>query len=75
MKHIDRRTNMGGGTVKFSDQLRAARTDAGLTQADCASRLGISKSAIEKWESGIKTPHTITQEGALLRIGKRGTQP
>ena len=58
--------------VKFAEQLRAARTNAGLTQADCADRLGISKSAVEKWEAGIKTPHSITQEGALLRIGKRG---
>lgn len=40
--------------------LRAARTDAGLTQLELSSRLGCSRSLIAQWETGRSRP-TLSQ--------------
>jgi DNA-binding transcriptional regulator YiaG len=54
----------------FADQIKNERERLGLTQAGAAALLGVSKSVIEKWESGQRTPLEITQEGALARLRK-----
>lgn len=54
--------------MKFADQLRSERERLGLTQSGAAALLGVSKSVIEKWESEMRTPLEITQEGALARL-------
>jgi transcriptional regulator with XRE-family HTH domain len=36
--------------------LKAARVNAGLSQKDAASRLGVSKCTLSKWERGISMP-------------------
>ncbi len=36
--------------------LRQARLDAGLTQAEVAERLGTTQSAVARWERGAVTP-------------------
>ena len=61
--------------MTFPEKLLSERQRLGLTQAGAAALLDISKSALEKWEAGIKTPLALTQEGALARLrvaGKRG---
>lgn len=36
--------------------MRAARTNAGLTQEEASKRLGISETTLRNWESGKSTP-------------------
>ena len=56
--------------MTFSEHLIAQRQLLNLTQAKAAELLGISKSALEKWEAGVKTPKPLTQEGAIARFEK-----
>ena len=56
--------------MTFPQKLQSERLRLSLTQAEAASILGISKSALGKWETGVKTPKELTQEGALARLGK-----
>lgn len=57
------------------DDLRAARLRAGMTQAEVASRLGTTQSAVARWERGAVTPSLdaasryATAVGADLVIG------
>ena len=39
--------------------LKAARTDAGLTQAELADRVGVSRKTINTVENGVFTPSTL----------------
>ena len=57
--------------MSFSEQLKTTRESLGLTQAEAAALLDISKSALEKWEAGAKVPKTLTQEGALARLARQ----
>ena len=56
--------------MTFPEQLLAERHRLNLTQAKAAALLGISKSALEKWEAGVKTPKLLMQEGAMARCAK-----
>jgi DNA-binding transcriptional regulator YiaG len=38
------------------EQIRAARKEAGLTQAKLAEKLGVSLRTIESWEAGVRQP-------------------
>jgi excisionase family DNA binding protein len=38
------------------EQIRAARKEAGLTQAELAEKLGVSLRTIESWEAGVRQP-------------------
>lgn len=44
----------GGETVK--EAIKAARDQAGLTQAELAEKLHITQSAVSHWEQGIGMP-------------------
>jgi DNA-binding transcriptional regulator YiaG len=54
--------------MKFPDQIKTERERLGITQAQAASILSVSKSVLAKWEIGDRTPLAITQEGALARL-------
>lgn len=41
-----------------SSHIRETRSKLGLTQAEFAKRLGVSKSSVEKWERGMHTPRS-----------------
>lgn len=56
--------------MTFPEKLKAERARTGLFQSEAAALLGVSKSAIEKWEAGTKTPKPLTQEGAIARFEK-----
>jgi DNA-binding transcriptional regulator YiaG len=56
--------------MTFSEHLVAQRQLLNLTQAKAAELLGISKSALEKWETGTKVPKMLMQEGAIARFEK-----
>lgn len=48
------------------ENLRRLREKANLTQQDVAAALGITRSAVSRWESGRKKPSS----GRLLRLAK-----
>lgn len=52
----------------FAEQLKAHRSLAGLSQAQTAELLNVSKAWVVKSESGARVPLAITQEGALARL-------
>jgi len=61
--------------MTFSQKLLSERQRLRLTQAGAAALLGVSKSVIEKWENGSRTPLNITQEGAIDRLKKLKLKP
>ena len=61
--------------MSFADQLKQERERLGITQAQAADLLYVSKSVIEKWEAGTRTPLAITQEGAWERLRKTARRP
>lgn len=50
--------------MSFSEQLRKRREELGISRDTLAERLGVSRSAIGNYETGISTP----KEGVLLRL-------
>lgn len=50
--------------------LKAARVDAGLTQADIAEKMGVSVGAVSLWESG-KTKLSAEQFSRFCEIVER----
>jgi len=54
--------------MSFAEQLKQERERLGITQAQAASLLGVSKSVLAKWEIADRTPLDLTQEGALQRL-------
>ncbi len=54
--------------MTFPQKLQSERLRLNLTQVQAAQLLGISASALGKWETGTKTPKALTQEGALARF-------
>ena len=62
----------GGGKrkrVEPSLQVVRVRLKSGLSQADFAAALGVSKRTVEQWEQGRREPSGPAQ--ALLRIAER----
>ena len=56
--------------MSFADQLKTERQRLSLTQAEAAAILEVSKSALEKWEAGTKSPKALMREGALDRLAR-----
>ena len=52
--------------MEFSERLKSLRKQAGFTQVDVASKLGISQQAYASWELGAKKP---TQDN-LVKIAQ-----
>ncbi len=42
----------------LADRIKALRESAGLTQAEVARQLGISRSGVNSWEMGLSVPST-----------------
>lgn len=55
----------------WADRVRAVRKAHGLTQQQFANTLGVSMSAIQKWEAGIAIPG----EESAYRIERLETSP
>ena len=47
------------GEVRLANRLKAARTAAGLTQAELADLAGVSRKTINTVENGVFTPSTL----------------
>jgi transcriptional regulator with XRE-family HTH domain len=61
--------------MTFAQQLRTERQRLGLTQAEAAALLAVSKRALEQWEAGERTPLPVAQEGTLARLAKAEEVP
>jgi len=47
------------GETPLLNTLKAARTDAGLTQADLADKVGVTRKTINTVENGVFVPSTV----------------
>ena len=50
--------------MSFGEQLRKRREELGISRAELADRLGVSRSAIGNYETGVSAP----KEEVLLRL-------
>lgn len=57
--------------IDVSELIRAARTEAGLSQIALAERLGTTQSAVSRWERGHEEPRLTTLSSILRSCGKR----
>ena len=51
------------------EQIKAARKKAGITQAELASRLGISFQGVAQWENDLRTPKIETLQKIADALG------
>ena len=51
--------------MSFSELLKQCRKKQGVSQAELASRLGVTQQAVGKWESGKSSPDPSTVAGAV----------
>ena len=56
---------------KLGNGLKAARTGLGLTQADLAERVGVSRKTVNTVENGVFVPSTVL----ALRLAKALGEP
>lgn len=57
--------------MTFAAQLKQARANAGLSQAQAAELLGITPQTVKNWEAGRREPPTepvLTQADILKRL-------
>ena len=56
--------------MTFGEKLREARKDAGLSQEEFAEKIGVSRSAVAKWESdrGLPDVGNLKVIASLLNI-------
>ena len=58
------KTGKGVQAMSFGERLRRRREEKGMTQQQLARQLGISKSAVGNYETGVSMP----REDVLLRL-------
>jgi len=73
LKHPDTRAEYEALADEFSlaRELIAARTSAGLTQADVAERMGTGQSTVARLESGTGTPSLRSVHRYAQAVGRR----
>ena len=62
---------MNTGSTPTAGLIRDARTEAGLTQAALAERLGTTQSVVSRWERGGDEPRLSTLTRILRACGRR----
>lgn len=58
----------------FTEKLKAARKEAGLTQQGMADRMLIPKRTIQDWEGGQRTPPPYVQRFVLNELESLGKE-
>ena len=59
--------------MSFARKFKAAREKAGLSVADAAHRIGVTRATVYLWESGKRKPpfkEHVTQDRALQILGE-----
>ena len=59
------------GETPLLNTLKAARTAAGLTQADLADRVGVTRKTINTVENGVFVPSTVLSLKLARALGTR----
>jgi WD40 repeat protein/transcriptional regulator with XRE-family HTH domain len=59
----------------FGARLLALRTRAGLSQQELARRLGVSRRAVQAWETGASYPNPTNLQALIATYLQRGTLP
>ena len=59
---------------KLTDRIRTAREEAGLSQADVAQALRLSRSAVNQWEQGLSKNIRLSHFFALARLLRQDPQ-
>ena len=59
---------------KLTDRIRTAREEAGLSQADVAKALRLSRSAVNQWEQGLSKNIRLSHFFALARLLRQDPQ-
>lgn len=54
--------------MNISEQLKSARAQAGVTQAEADTICGLGKGQFAAWESGRNIPLDVTVEGVVARL-------
>jgi transcriptional regulator with XRE-family HTH domain len=62
---------MDTASTQTAELIRAARTEAGLTQAALAKRLGTTQPVVSRWERGGDEPRLSTLTRILRACGRR----
>lgn len=52
--------------MEFSDKIRFAREELGITQEELAKKLGVAFATINRWEQGLTTPHASTEKNYMI---------
>lgn len=54
----------------IADRIKSLRESQGLTQAELAKKLGITRSSVNAWEMGISTPQTqyIIELASIFKV-------
>ena len=54
----------------IADKIKLLREKGGMTQADLARRLGVTRSGVNAWEMGITTPSTqyVVELSLLFKV-------
>ena len=55
--------------LRMGSRLKAVRTEAGLTQAELAERVGVSRKTVNTVENGVFTPSTPLALGLARALG------
>ena len=55
--------------MEWNERIAAARKAAGLTQEALGEKLGVSRQAVSKWESGQAVPDLDTVAKLCLALG------
>lgn len=50
---------MDNGIFLFADRIKSLRERSGLTQAELAKKLGLTRSCINAWEMGLSVASTV----------------
>ncbi len=59
---------------KLAERIRAAREEAGLSQADVAKALHLSRSAVNQWEQGLSKNIRLSHFFTLARLLRQDPQ-
>lgn len=60
---------MGGARGELLNNLKALRTDRGLTQAELAAAIGVSRKTINTIENRVFVPSTVLALGLAKNLG------
>lgn len=57
------------GETRLGARLKEVRTEAGLTQAELADRVGVSRKTVNTVENGVFVPSTLLALGLARALG------